>query len=135
MPSVVFLCVANAARSQMAEGLARATAPDGWRVYSAGSRPTQVNPLAVEAMAEVGIDIAAQQSKGLDAVPVAEADYVITLCAEEECPVAMTRGRRLSWSMPDPAAPAESDAARREAFRRTRDAIGERLEAFWAGQG
>lgn len=115
----------------MAEGLARATAPDGWHVYSAGSRPSHVNPVAVEVMAELGIDIGTQHAKGLDEVPVADADYVITLCAEEECPVAMTRGRRLGWAMPDPAAPAENDAARRNAFRETRDRIHDRLGAFW----
>lgn len=115
----------------MAEGLARASAPSGWRVYSAGSRPTHLNPRAVEVMSEAGIDISDHQSKGLDQVPIGIADYVITLCAEEECPYAATRGQRLSWAMPDPAAVDGDDEARREAFRHARDAIKERLERFW----
>jgi arsenate reductase len=93
-----------------------------------------VNPLAVETMAEIGIDVTAQYAKGLDDVPVADADYVITLCAEEECPVAVTRGRRLAWTMPDPAGPAESEQAQRETFRRVRDGIRERLTAFWTAE-
>jgi protein-tyrosine-phosphatase len=114
----------------MAEGLARASAPPGWRVYSAGSRPTTLNPRAVEALSELGIDIADHQSKGLDQVPIGVADYVITLCAEEECPYAATRGQRMSWAMPDPAAPGD-DETQRQAFRQARDAIKERLDGFW----
>ena len=131
MPKLVLLCVANSARSQMAEGLARASAPPGWEVYSAGSAPTRVNPHAIEAMQEIGIDISGHRSKGLDAVPLTDADVVATLCAEEECPVAFTRGRRLAWPHPDPAAPTADEAAQRESFRHVRDMIGERLERFW----
>ena len=131
MPSVVFLCVANSARSQMAEGLARASAPAGWDVHSAGSRPARLSSRAVAAMQEIGIDISAQYSKGMDQVPLAEADWVITLCAEEECPVAYTSGTRLDWSMPDPAAPAPSEEDERAQFRAARDAIKAKLDAFW----
>lgn len=116
----------------MAEGLARASAPPGWRVFSAGSRPTTLNPRAVEAMQELNVDIREWRSKSMDEVPIGEADYVITLCAEEECPVAATRGQRLSWAMPDPAAVGGDDGAQRDAFRKARDAIRERLERFWA---
>lgn len=129
MPSVVFLCVANSSRSQMAEGLARATAPDGWQVFSAGSRPTAVNPVAVEAMREIGIDISAQHAKGLDAVPVADADVVVTLCADEECPVTVTSARRLSWPLPDPTVAPEPQ--RLDAFRAVRDALAGRLRELW----
>jgi arsenate reductase len=115
----------------MAEGLARASAPADWDVYSAGSRPARLSSRAVAAMQEIGIDIGAQYSKGMDEVPLAGADWVITLCAEEECPVAYTRGTRLDWSMPDPAAAAPSGEAEREQFRSARDAIRAKLDAFW----
>ena len=130
MPSIVFLCVANSARSQMAEGLARATAPDGWEIYSAGSRPGTVNPMAHEAMTEVGIDIGRHHSKGLESVPVTTADWVVTLCAKEECPVAVTAGERLNWHLPDPAAVPRERA--RETFRAIRDDLRERIDNFWA---
>ncbi|MBI2537408.1 MAG: arsenate reductase ArsC, partial [Gemmatimonadetes bacterium] len=71
----------------MAEGLARARAPDGWRVFSAGSNPARLSSTAVEAMREIRIDISAQYSKGMGDVPLEEADLIITLCAEEVCPV------------------------------------------------
>lgn len=129
MASLVFLCIANSARSQMAEGLARATAPAGWQVHSAGSRPASVHPHAIDVMREVGIDISAHQSKGLDAVPLASADVVITLCAEQECPVAFTRGRREAWPLPDPAQAGLGEE--RDAFRRVRDELAGRLEVFW----
>jgi arsenate reductase len=118
----------------MAEGLARASAPDGWDVYSAGSNPATLSSRAVAAMREIGLDIGDHYSKGLDDVPLTEADWVITLCADEECPVAFTRGRRLDWALPDPAAPAESDEAGRAAFRVARDAIAAKLDAFWQGE-
>ncbi|MGD8726350.1 MAG: arsenate reductase ArsC [Gemmatimonadales bacterium] len=131
MPKLILLCVANSARSQMGEALARVTAPSGWEVYSAGSKPTQVNPMAIEAMQEIGIDMTGHRSKGLDEVPIEDADFVITLCAEEECPVAFTRGTRLAWPHPDPAAPAASGDAQLESFRNVRDMIDERLKRFW----
>lgn len=119
----------------MAEGLARATAPPGWDVYSAGSRPGRVSSRAVQAMREVGIDISQHHSKGMDEVPLAEADVVIRLCAEEECPVAYTSGRRLDWVLPDPAAPADDEADPLARFREVRDAIATRLETFWQEEG
>lgn len=129
MPCVVFLCVANSARSQMAEALARESAPDGWQVYSAGARPTRLNPLAATVLAEVNIDASHQHSKGMDDIPLANADWVITLCAEEECPVGATHGQRLHWPLPDPAdAPPDEALAH---FRQIRDAIDKRIEGFW----
>jgi arsenate reductase len=82
-------------------------------------------------MREIGIDIGQHHSKGMDDVPLADADVVIRLCAEEECPVAYTAGRRLDWVLPDPAAAAASDAEALDRFRQVRDAIAARLEAFW----
>jgi arsenate reductase len=126
--TVLFLCVANAARSQMAEGLARSMAPSGGdhRFFSAGSRPGTLNPLAVRALAEQGIDIAHHRSKGLDDVPVAEADVIVTLCAEEVCPFVPGKVQRLHWPLPDP-----TDLA---GFRAVRDELRRRLPALWAAQ-
>jgi arsenate reductase len=121
MPTILFLCVANSARSQMAEGLARALAPagSGYRFFSAGSQPGTLHPLAVRALAEQGIDIAHHRSKGLDAVPLAEADVIVTLCAEEVCPFVPGGGevRRLHWALPDPADLAGFRAVRDELRR------------------
>ena len=85
-------------------------------------------------MQEIGIDISHHRSKGMDEVPLADADVVIRLCAEEECPVAYTSGRRLDWVLPDPAAPAASEEAELTAFREVRDAIAARLDTFWKEQ-
>jgi arsenate reductase len=133
--TLVFLCVANSARSQMAEGLARAMAPPGWAVYSAGSNPARLSARAVAVMAEIGIDITHHRSKGLDAVPYQAADAVITLCAEEVCPVAPGVRRRLHWPLPDPAAVDGTEEERLEAFRRARDALAARIGEFWRHQG
>ncbi|UCG87050.1 MAG: arsenate reductase ArsC [Gemmatimonadota bacterium] len=130
-PTLIFLCVANSARSQMAEGLARSAAPAGWRIYSAGSEPSVVHPLAIEAMREIGIDISAQRSKGIDEVPLGEADVVITLCAAEVCPAVSGGAQRLHWPLPDPAAQGEMIRYQVEAFRETRDEIKRRLDTFW----
>ena len=124
---LLFLCVANSARSQMAEGLARARFGARARVASAGSSPTAVNPLAVAALDEVGIDIRGQRSTGVDDVDPAAVDVVVTLCAEEVCPVFPGRVRRLHWPMPDPAGASGSDAERLERFRWVRDEIARRL--------
>ncbi len=124
---VLFLCVANSARSQMAEGLARARFGPRARVASAGSSPTAVNPLAVAALDEVGIDIRGQRSTAVDDVDPAAVDVVVTLCAEEVCPVFPGRVRRLHWPLPDPAGASGSDAERRQRFRSVRDEIARRL--------
>ncbi len=125
--SVLFLCVANSARSQMAEGLARSLTPEGFGVYSAGSMPAVVNPYAVRVMRELGIDISDQLSKGLGQVPLDEIDTVITLCAEEVCPVFPGEVQRLHWPCRDPAAASGSDEARLASFRRVRDVIRAKL--------
>lgn len=127
---LLFLCVANSARSQMAEGIARALAPASTRISSAGSRPTGVNPLAVAALAEVGIDLSGQRSKGMEEIP-ADVDAVITLCEEEVCPVWLGQATRLHWGLPDPATAAGGDAARLDAFRRVRDELRTRLAAVF----
>jgi arsenate reductase len=126
----VFLCVANAARSQMAEGLARAMAPQGagYRFFSAGSQPGTLNPLAVRALTEEGIDIARHRSKGLDDVPLAQADVIVTLCADEVCPFVPGERpvQRLHWPLPDP-----TDLA---GFRSVRDELRRLLPTLWTDQ-
>src|SRR5689334_9660350 len=104
--SVLFLCVANSARSQMAEGLARTLFGGLVRVQSAGSAPARINPHAIAAMREIGIDITGQHSKSVDAIDPASVDAVITLCAEEVCPVWPGAFARLHWPLPDPASTA-----------------------------
>lgn len=131
MPVVLFLCVHNSARSQMAEGLARRLAPPGWTFHSAGSEPGLLHPFAVAALREHGIDISHHRAKGLDAVPLAEADTIVTLCAEEVCPVVPGRVRRLHWPLPDPAAATGDDDTRLKAFRETRDRLTELLPTLW----
>jgi arsenate reductase (thioredoxin) len=129
---ILFLCVANSARSQMAEGLARDMFRSRLSVASAGSHPSRVNPLAVRAMAELGIDLSRHQSKSVDAIDPSGVDLVITLCAEESCPVFLSDCERRSWAMPDPDRAKEelTDAARLQHFRVARDAIRERLLAL-----
>ncbi|MDF2095153.1 arsenate reductase ArsC [Aquibaculum arenosum] len=132
MKRILFLCVANSARSQMAEGLARRTFGNRAEVLSAGSQPATVNPYAIEAMAEVGIDISQHRSKSVDEIDVTALDLVITLCAEEVCPILPGSVRRLHWPIPDPAVkdgslPAEEMRTR---FRSARDAIRGRLASL-----
>jgi arsenate reductase len=135
--SLLFLCVANSARSQMAEGLARALYRDDVRVQSAGSRPTRVNPLAVEALAEVGIALDGHASKSVEGIEAASVDTVVTLCAEEVCPVFLGAARRLHWPLPDPASDDPSIPREQllERFRAARDEIRRRLETFGAEEG
>ena len=129
MTTILFLCVANSARSQMAEGLARQMLGPEVSVLSAGSAPSTVNPHAVEALAELGIDISGQRSKSVEEIDVGTLDLVVTLCAEEVCPVLPGRVRHLHWPIPDPASKNASISpdAMRERFRTARDRIKSRL--------
>ncbi len=127
---LLFLCVANSARSQIAEGLARALVPPAVKVWSAGSKPTRVRPEAVAVLREAGIDISHHRSKSVTEIPAAEVDTVITLCGEEECPLFLGQATRLHWGLPDPAAVDGSEEERLNAFRATRDEVKRRLEAF-----
>jgi arsenate reductase len=132
---VLFLCVHNSSRSQMAEAFARAVAPGGVTVMSAGTEPTGVHPRAAEVMKEIGIDLAAQRSKHLREVPWAECDTVVTLCgeAEESCPVLPGDVRRMHWPLPDPSA-VQGDG-QLEAFRQVRDEIRWRIASLWPRSG
>jgi len=128
VPSILFLCVANSARSQLGEGLARKLFP-GLRIQSAGSCPSGVNPYAIEALAEVGIDASAHLSKSVAEIDPSSVDLVITLCAEEVCPAFLGRAERLHWPIPDPASddPALTPGELRARFRSARDEIQQRL--------
>jgi len=124
---LLFLCVANSARSQMAEGIGRALAPAGVKVWSAGSRPTSVRPEAITVLREIGIDISSHRSKALSEVPASEIDTVVTLCGEEECPLFLGKATRLHWGLPDPAAVKGSEEDRLASFRKVRDELRARI--------
>jgi arsenate reductase len=126
-PGLLFLCVANSARSQMAEGLARAHFGDSVRVQSAGSRPTAVSPLAVAALAEVGIDIASQRSKSVAQIDADAVDVAVTLCEDEVCPIFPKRVTKLHWPLPDPAAEPSRTKHPLDAFRAVRDELSRRI--------
>jgi arsenate reductase len=116
----------------MAEALLSAMAGDRYDVFSAGTKPSVVNPLAIEAMLEMGIDISGQRSKHLDEYIKQPFDYVITVCdnAAETCPTFPGRAERIHWPFPDPALAQGTHNERLAAFRRTRDAITARLEQW-----
>ena len=132
--SLLFLCVANSARSQMAEALARKRFGDAVRVQSAGSEPSRVNPYAIRALLEVGAETERLHSKHVSTIDPDSVDLVITLCAEESCPLFLGDAARLDWAMPDPDRKHEdlSDEERLAHFRVARDAIDQRLAALAA---
>ena len=133
---IVFRCNANAARSQVAEGLARATAPAGWTVSSAGTNPGRLKPLATTVMAEVGIDISAQESQALDEFLDQPFDLVVTVCsnAERICPAFPNAKRREHWPFDDPYYASGSEDEVTAEFRRVRDQIGEKIKEWLAAQ-
>jgi len=130
--NILFLCVANSARSQMAEGLAKNILRDTFKIESAGSEPSgKVHEDAIKVMSELEIDILKNKSKFYNDLPesfLASLDYVITLCAEEVCPVMASDAKKLHWGMPDPAAAPKRE--RLDSFRITRDKIKEKILEF-----
>jgi arsenate reductase len=120
----------------MAEGLLRHDAGKVYEVFSAGTKPTQVRPEAIAVMREVGIDISSHRSKPVDEFARQDFDYVITVCdnAKESCPVFPARTKRIHWSIQDPAALQGSEVERLNAFRRARDELRARLQAFAKGE-
>ncbi len=124
---ILFLCVANSARSQMAEGIARSLAPADVTISSAGSQPSRVNQLAIRALDEIGIDIRGQRSKGVDSISPEGVDAAITLCAEELCPVFLGKAHRVHWGLPDPAGAGGTEEEQLQAFRNVRDELRRRL--------
>ena len=129
---ILFLCVANSARSQMAEGLGRMLFGDRVPVQSAGSEPSIVNPCAIEVMRELGVDLTTHSSKSVQTFDSETVGTVITLCAEEVCPVFLGKARRLHWPIPDPASkdPSIPREEMLERFRTARDTIRGMLERF-----
>src|ERR1035438_3384098 len=131
--SILFLWGASSARSQMGEGIARQMFPD-LRIQSAGSRPSRVNPYAIEVLAEQGINATTHTSKNVQDIDPATVDLVITLCAEEVCPLFLGKAERLHWPIPDPASddPNLTPDDLRARFRGGRDEIRRRLEQLKA---
>jgi arsenate reductase (thioredoxin) len=129
---VLILCTGNSARSQMAEGLLRHDSGPRFEVHSAGTHPSLVNPLAIEAMREIDIDISGHRSKSVEQFTGQAFDYVITVCdkANESCPVFPEITRRTHWGFPDPAEASGSDEERLQAFREVRDRMRKRLASF-----
>ncbi len=127
-----FICTGNSARSQISEGFGKYYAKKYNKdidVYSAGSRPSgYVHPLAIEVMAEKGIDLSGNTSKHIDDIPVNELDYVITLCgdAAEECPV-VPGANTQHWGLPDPAKAQGTKDEQLDSFRKIRDEIDSRI--------
>jgi arsenate reductase len=132
--TILFLCTANSCRSQIAEGFARRLAPKEVQIYSAGTEPKAVHPLAVQVMKEIGIDIANQRSKGLERVPIEELDLVVTLCGEarESCPTFQKKTDQLHWPLPDPALVTGDEAHALKVFRNVRDEIRTRVEKLFS---
>ena len=129
---VLFICTGNSARSQMAEALLRRAGGDRFAVASAGTEPKGVNPLAIRALAEVGIDISGARSKSLLEFLDQPFDVVVTVCdrARESCPVFPGAERTLHWSLDDPAEATGSEEERLEVFRATRSEIQRRIRRF-----
>lgn len=130
---VLFLCTGNSARSQMAEGWLRKLAGDAFDVHSAGTEPRdRVHPLAVQAMAECGVDLSAARPKDLAQLVGGSWDFVITVCdrANEDCPVLPLPHERIHWSFQDPAAVEGSEEERLRVFRRVRDELLTRIRLF-----
>ncbi len=125
--NVLFLCVANSARSQLAEAIARKLLGDRHTFFSAGSNPSTLNPLAVKVLQEVGIDTTCQFSKSTNDIDLQDLDLIITLCAEEVCPVITAKVKKLHWPFKDPGIDG-TEEEKVESFRKTRDMILAKLQ-------
>lgn len=130
--TLYFLCTGNSCRSQMADGWAQKLLPEDWEVYSAGIETHGVNPNAIKAMAEVGIDISHHTSDLIDVNILNNATLAVTLCgdAADKCPVTPPSVRREHWGFPDPAKATGTDEEKWAVFQQVRDAIGARIEQF-----
>jgi arsenate reductase len=131
---ILFLCVANSARSQLAEGLARQIFGSEAVIESAGTRPSKVNPFAIASMTESGIDISKQRSKSIESLSpefMTQLDFVITLCAEEVCPMVVAKAQKFHWPFSDPAGQGGTDAEQLERFAKTRDELQKKISEFY----
>ena len=136
-PTILILCTGNSCRSHLAEGILRAALKDEYIVASAGSKPAGlVHPLAIKAMAEIGIDISAHRSKHLDEFLKENVETVITVCgkADQVCPMFPGQVNRHHWGFDDPAHATGTEAEQMEVFRRVRDEIRRVFEAYAAGR-
>ena len=133
---VLFLCTGNSCRSQMAEGWLRHLAGDRFEVFSAGTKPTGLNALAVDAMREAGIDISHHSSKHLSECFGQQFSYVITVCnaAAETCPIFPGAHKKLHWNFVDPATVEGSPEEKMAVFRKVRDEIGAHVRTFIAAE-
>mgnify|MGYP001333904505 FL=1 len=131
-PIIYFLCTGNSCRSQMAEGFGRKYFEDKYDVHSAGIEAHGVNPNAVKAMKEVGIDISKQESTTIDTDLLNKADVVITLCgdANDKCPMTPAHVKRYHWGFEDPAKAEGTKEEKWAVFQRVRDQIGDRIKRF-----
>lgn len=129
---IYFLCTGNSCRSQIAEGWARHLGGDKIKVHSAGVETHGLNPRAVAAMQEVGINISCHESKLIDSELLNRADYVITLCedADDRCPMTPPHVSRLHWGFEDPAKTSGTEEKIGAKFREVRDAIRDKIDAF-----
>ena len=127
---ILFLCVANSARSQIAEGLAKKIFGPAVHIQSAGSKPAKVHPLAIEVMNEIGIDITSQWSKSVKDTDMSRVGLVVSLCADEVCPVLPVPATHLHWFLPNPAIriSGQNDI---DAFRKTRDELSKRINLLY----
>ncbi|MHB1948859.1 MAG: arsenate reductase ArsC [Gammaproteobacteria bacterium] len=128
MINILFICVANSARSQMAEGIGRELLANIAHVSSAGSQPSKVNPIAIEVLKEIGIDISDQKSKSVDSIDKEKIDVVITLCAEEVCPLFSGNVKRIHWPFPDPSNPKYISDEQLKLFRKVRDDLKNKIQ-------
>jgi arsenate reductase len=136
-PTILILCTGNSCRSHLAEGLLRAALNDAYVVASAGSKPAgYVHPLAVKAMAEIGIDISGHTSKHMDEFLNQEVETVITVCgnADQACPIFPGQLNRHHWGFDDPAHATGTEEEQMAVFRRVRDEIRRVFEAYAAGR-
>jgi len=132
---VLILCTGNSARSQMAEGWLRALAGDRFDVFSAGTHPSVVNPLAIAVMSERGVDISGQRSKSVSEFVDQPFDFVITVCdqAAEACPIFPGPTERIHWNFPDPATVTGTEEEKLNAFRSVRNSLYDQLR-LWAAE-
>jgi arsenate reductase len=135
--TVLFVCIHNSARSQMAEAFVNARHGDRLRAYSAGLEAASLNPVVVEAMHEIGLDLSGNRAKSVNDSDIRsrEYDYVVTVCDEasaQACPIYPTRGERLHWSFEDPSSFGGTPEERLTRTRAVRDAIGERVDAAFS---
>jgi arsenate reductase len=130
---ILFLCLQNSARSQMAEAITRALAAPGVKVSSAGARRSSVHPLAIQVLAELGIDISRNLARNVTDIPVDDVDVAITLCADHVDAALPANTLRVDWPLPDPTVAEGSEADRIEAFRSVRDELIRRLAVVFAG--